>query len=235
PTRVSPAMEVPRNMKLLGAYSWVKGASTPTVIVPGAPPQLGLRRPPYSLSADKPLQISEENYFRLGPTASPLLPLFCAVDVVEQSRERRREDDGPPSATLSDDRSPLHLPWWAVDVVADRECLIRLLRWLWTDSMEQSNNDIDPALRLESKGYPTDTLDRFRIDVQLVGNRTLLLHRWERRPCEYTRDSTHDRGFMRMNTTPAPDCEDTSGHYRILNFELGGMKLVMSSKTDACL
>ena len=45
-------------------------------------------------------------------SASPLLPLFCAVDVV------------------AEDAADTSMDWPAVDVVTDRSCLRNLLRWI---------------------------------------------------------------------------------------------------------
>ncbi|KAF8272615.1 hypothetical protein EI94DRAFT_1717948 [Lactarius quietus] len=92
--------------------------------------------------------------------------------------------------------------WTSVDVVTDRNGLRKLLRWL------------NPSSGREVRD--------FRIDVQLVGTKTLVLNRWES-PANET-----------AMTSPAPDCP-SSGHQRAITYDMFNMKMIVRCGVDACL
>ncbi|EMD39487.1 hypothetical protein CERSUDRAFT_149984 [Gelatoporia subvermispora B] len=106
--------------------------------------------------------------------------------------------------------------WSTVDFVTDRNSLRKLLRWI-------QNND--------------GSTKEFRIDTQLAGKRTVLLNRWEKRTRENADLSifTYGISFERENTTPAPGCEGSSGHHRVVQYDFDGLKLVVRFEVDACI
>lgn len=60
----------------------------------------------------------------------------------------------------------------------------------------------------------------FRIDLQLGGENTILMHRWATRAREWI---SAPKGGCRSNfesesTAKAPGCEDGEGHYRIVQY-----------------
>ncbi|KAH9932793.1 uncharacterized protein BXZ73DRAFT_46733 [Epithele typhae] len=190
----------PENLKYIGSYNWVDELS-PTIIVPGSPPEWRKRPFPYRVPYDTGPRMVDQNGHRMG-SASTLLPLLRAVDVVAEA-----------DADTSFD-------WSSIDVVTDRNGLRKLLRWLHYDPSSSS----DP---------PKD----FRIDIQLGGNKTLLFHRWEKRKRELAEPPRSGCGinFERESTTPAPGCSRGTGHHRIVQYDLGGLKVVVRFEVDACV
>ena len=90
--------------------------------------------------------------------------------------------------------------WPNVDVVTDRNGLRKLLRWL-SPSSDRNVRD-------------------FRIDVQLVGTKTLVLDRWEggiyKPPTR-----TYGYGFVGATTRPAPGCSPSGQlrcHHRVIAY-----------------
>ena len=94
--------------------------------------------------------------------------------------------------------------WPKVDVITDRNGLRKLLRWL----------------------SPGKWVPGFRIDVQLVGTKTLVFSRWENCAREPASGHSHGFRFEQAMTRPAPGCP-SSGHHRTItyvcdSFFLGG-------------
>ncbi len=87
--------------------------------------------------------------------------------------------------------------WPTVDIVTDRNGLRKLLRWL------------NPS--------PGREVRDFRIDVQLVGTKTLVLGRWEGRSREPPTGRTYGIGFENATTRPALGCP-SSGHERVITY-----------------
>jgi hypothetical protein len=86
--------------------------------------------------------------------------------------------------------------WPTVDVIADCKCLHKLLRW------------INPS--------PGREVCDFRIDVQLVGTKTLVLCRWET-PTSAIPRTRFGHGFEAAMTHAAPGCP-SSGHQRAIAY-----------------
>ena len=87
--------------------------------------------------------------------------------------------------------------WPTVDIVTDRNGLRKLLRWL------------NPS--------PGREVRDFRIDVQLVGAKTLVLSRWESPSREVHTGRSFGHAFEAAMTRPAPDCP-SSGHQRAITY-----------------
>ncbi|KAL7279612.1 hypothetical protein ACG7TL_006018 [Trametes sanguinea] len=106
--------------------------------------------------------------------------------------------------------------WGAVDIITDRNGLRKLLRWLAHTGQ--------------------DSLKEFRIDLQLGGNKTVLMHRWEKRMRENVVPPKGGCGhnFEHESTSAAPGCQGSTGHHRIVQYDLGGLKMVVRFEVDAC-
>ncbi|KAH9175674.1 hypothetical protein EDB89DRAFT_1903787 [Lactarius sanguifluus] len=104
--------------------------------------------------------------------------------------------------------------WPTVDVITDRNGLRKLLRWL------------NPS--------PGREVRDFRIDIQLVGTKTLMLGRWEGRSREPPSGRTYGFGFEDATTRAAPGCPP-SGHHRAITYDMLGVKMVVRFEVDACL
>ncbi|TFK48829.1 hypothetical protein OE88DRAFT_510839 [Heliocybe sulcata] len=101
--------------------------------------------------------------------------------------------------------------WSSVDFVTDRNGLRKLLRWI------------------------NGTADKnFRIDMQLAGGKTVLLNRWEEATQENSKGA-FGFGFEKATTEPAPGCERSTGHHRIVTYDFNGLKMVVRFEVDACL
>ncbi|KAJ6624424.1 hypothetical protein B0H10DRAFT_739122 [Mycena sp. CBHHK59/15] len=111
--------------------------------------------------------------------------------------------------------SPSGFDWSAVDFVTDRNGLRKLMRWI-----DGINDEVPPK--------------DFRIDLQLVGN-TVLFNRWEKRTRENFSGFTYGFNFEKASTEPAPGCEESSGHHRIVKYDLNGLKMVVRFEVDACI
>ncbi|KAJ7480640.1 hypothetical protein FB451DRAFT_1556220 [Mycena latifolia] len=112
--------------------------------------------------------------------------------------------------------SPAAFDWTAgYDFVTDRNGLRKLMRWI-------DGADADPA--------PKD----FRIDMQLAG-RTVLLNRWEKRMRENFSGYSFGFNFEKASTDPAAGCEESSGHHRIVKYDINGLKMIVRFEVDACI
>jgi len=173
----------------IGSYNWLNKL-TPTIIVPGSPPQWTNRAPPYQVHADDGISFKDQNGFRCSTAV--LLPLITAVNQM---------------SNLDDEE----FDWSAIDFVTDRNNLRKLLRWVG----DTASND-------------------FRIDMQLAG-KTLLFNRWENRYQEQMSGKTFGFNFEKASTIPAPGCEDSTGHHRVVQYDLNGLKMVVRFEVDACI
>lgn len=87
--------------------------------------------------------------------------------------------------------------WAAVDVITDRNGLRKLLRWLSPSEGEEVRS--------------------FRIDVELVGSKTIVLNRWEPRNREPSGQGIFGFGFEAATSRAAPGCP-ISGHHRTITY-----------------
>jgi hypothetical protein len=104
--------------------------------------------------------------------------------------------------------------WPNVDVITDRNGLRKLLRWL------------DPS--------PGRAVRDFRIDVQLVGTKTLVLSRWESPSREVHVARSYGHAFETAMTRTTPDCPSSS-HQRAITYDMFNMKMIVRFGVDACL
>ncbi|EIW52480.1 uncharacterized protein TRAVEDRAFT_61376 [Trametes versicolor FP-101664 SS1] len=120
---------------------------------------------------------------------------------------------------VAEENADTSLDWASVDFVTDRNGLRKLMRWLG-----HSGTEWDAPLK------------EFRIDLQLGGAKTVLMHRFEKRTREIAMPPKGGCGinFERESTSPAPGCERSTGHHRIVQYELDGLKMVVRFEVDAC-
>ncbi|KIJ45904.1 hypothetical protein M422DRAFT_226958 [Sphaerobolus stellatus SS14] len=99
-----------------------------------------------------------------------------------------------------------------VDFVTDRNGLRKLWRWAVNDPKAGT----------------------FRIDIDMVGEKTILMQRWD---LELTQQGGpgYEKEFEAASTTPGPGCELAVGHHRIISYDLDGLKMLVRYKADACL
>ena len=87
------------------------------------------------------------------------------------------------------------ISWPSVDVVTDRNALRKLMRW------------IDGNVTRE-----------FRIDIELAGDNTLFLFRWEKRHREVPNGKSYGFGFEEETTNEVPGCQGSTGHHRVIKY-----------------
>jgi len=125
--------------------------------------------------------------------------------------------------------------WPAVDVITNRNGLRKLLRWL-NPSRHQKMRD-------------------FRIDVELVGSKTIVLSRWDDGPRELPSGRNFGFAFEAAMCRAAPGCP-ISDHHRVITYvrfhlhadgkferaydswgeqDMLDMKMVVHFEVDACL
>ncbi len=86
--------------------------------------------------------------------------------------------------------------WKTVDFLTDRNGLRKLLRWV----NAASGRD-------------------FRIDTQLVGEKTVVLNRWEPTTTDYLKGNSYGFNFEKAVTSPMPPAAQKSeGHHRIVTY-----------------
>ncbi|PIL35057.1 hypothetical protein GSI_02844 [Ganoderma sinense ZZ0214-1] len=190
----------PENVKYIGSYNWEE-KSTPTITVPGSPPEWRGRPFPYRVPFDTDVRFVDQNGYRMDE-ASCLLPIFRAVDIV------------------AEENADTSLDWGDVDIVTDRNGLRKLMRWLQY-----------------TPGPEKEAPKEFRIDLQLGGKKTVLMNRWEKRTRENADPPKSGCGlnFERESTTPTKGCEKSTGHHRIVQQDMGGLKMIVRFEVDACI
>lgn len=85
--------------------------------------------------------------------------------------------------------------WRSVDIVTDRNGLRALTRWVGGDRKRN-----------------------FRIDLQLAGNKTVLMNRWSDVDQEMFNGRTYGFNFEKDSTIPGPGCKQSTGHHRIVTY-----------------
>ncbi|KAJ6538007.1 hypothetical protein B0H19DRAFT_1213651 [Mycena capillaripes] len=107
--------------------------------------------------------------------------------------------------------NPAAFDWYdeKIDFVTDRSVLRKLMRWTGPGSEKE-----------------------FRIDTQLAGH-TVLLNRWETRTWVKYSGFTYGFNFEKASTDPALGCEESTGHHRVVKYDLNGLKMVVRFEVDA--
>ncbi|KAI0251097.1 hypothetical protein BJV78DRAFT_1154696 [Lactifluus subvellereus] len=157
-----------------------------------------------------------------------VVPARRRLQLCDQNTARSSEYPMLPLFTAADAIHGKKAPvdWPTVDVITDRNGLRKLLRWL-------------------SPSAGREVCD-FRIDVDLLGTKTILLSRWEERMRHPPTGRSFGFAFEAATTRPAPGCP-RSGHHRAITYEILerthvlswqdmlDMKMVVRFEVDACL
>ncbi|KAI0698101.1 hypothetical protein BC835DRAFT_684939 [Cytidiella melzeri] len=130
----------PKDVRYLASYTWT-GAEQPTMIVPGCPRVWQDKPLPFTVPLDTGSTYAYANSSKLP--ASPLLPLFRAVDVMEES-----------------DDSGTKLDWSSVDFITDRNNLRKLLSWVEVKDKGRGKVD-DFRIDLQLCGIGTVLMQRW--------------------------------------------------------------------------
>ncbi|TFY81636.1 hypothetical protein EWM64_g2373, partial [Hericium alpestre] len=104
--------------------------------------------------------------------------------------------------------------WFAIDFVTDRNNLRKLLRW--------------------TRGGTGQSHD-FRIDMELAGERTVLLNIFGAHKTYSGIGTGYGFSFEHETTVPVPGCEDSIGHCRIVKYDFFGLNMMVRFEVDACL
>lgn len=190
------------NVKIAGvqsiaSYNWTT-REVPTIIVPGCPRIWSNPSFPLTVLGESGEAFIDQNSHRLPDY--PMLPIFEAVD------------------TLTADGSCTPPAWASIDMITDRNNLLKLAGWS-DSSCSSSRSKKD-----------------FRIDFELVGPQTVLLQRWEERPCVWAEGAFGD-AFEKAAAHPAPGCEDSTlaGSSRVISYDYSGLRIMVRFDVDACM
>ncbi|KAJ7055940.1 hypothetical protein C8F01DRAFT_993761 [Mycena amicta] len=204
---------VVRHLRQLGSYNWTKGTA-PTMVVPGAPGAWAERPLPYQVEPDTGIAFVDQNSFR-APDGQTLLPIVVAVDKVHEidARNERTESMGFDWASER------------IDFMTDRNGLRKLLRWI-----DASGKNVGAA----GNGENDRAMKDWRIDMQLApGGRTVFLNRWEKRNQEQMPGWTYGFNFEKAATTAPRGVAQSTGHHRIVSYDLNGLKMIVRFEVDA--
>ncbi|KAI0044338.1 hypothetical protein FA95DRAFT_1497226 [Auriscalpium vulgare] len=110
--------------------------------------------------------------------------------------------------------------WPSVDFIVSRNFLTKLLRWIRGSSRKDGGGWYD-----------------FRLDLELVGGKTVLFTRWDAGVWDgYSHSRSYGLNFEKATTSPAKGCDNGKmGHHRIVKYDFLGMTFVVRSQVDACL
>ena len=104
---------------------------------------------------------------------------------------------------VRDNHTGFEPDWKNVDFITNRNGLRKLLRWI-----------------IFTEGTCGRSIPEFRLDLQLAGDRTVLLNRWEK-DVFAPPGLGYGFGFEQATTKLAPGCERSTGHHRIVQYVCG--------------
>ncbi|KAH9480395.1 hypothetical protein JR316_0006993 [Psilocybe cubensis] len=140
------------------------------------------------------------------------IPPDTGVQYVDQNGFRMPKQILLPLIEAVNKVKKMEFDWSSVDFVTDRNNLRKITRWV-------------------GRGDVRD----FRIDLQLAGNKTVLMNRWEKRTREVFSGRTYGFSFEKASTSHTPECKDSVGHHRIIAYDLNGLKMVVRFEVDAAI
>ncbi|KAF7357280.1 hypothetical protein MSAN_01323400 [Mycena sanguinolenta] len=180
-------------------------ASSPTIMVPG---KFRNRKcsPPEWQNKPTPYQVPADTGMFFVDQNGFRMPSAVLLPIIMAVDKTREASDSIGGFDWSSEK---------IDFVTDRNGLRKLLRWI-------NDAGTNPA--------PKD----FRIDTQLAGN-TVLLNRWEAQTRAKYSGYTYGFNFEKASTDPALGCEESTGHHRIVKYDLNGLKMVVRFEVDACI
>ena len=133
------------------------------------------------------------------------LPLDSSTDFVDQNPHRITMNSLQPMMTAIDIHFQNHLDselfdWTAVDFITARNGLRKLLRWITCAAAERYK------------------LKPFRIDLQLVGSRTVIFKRWEWEESIGQHPMGYGVNFKQAMTVPGRNCRKSTSHERVVSY-----------------
>ncbi|TFY62830.1 hypothetical protein EVG20_g6556 [Dentipellis fragilis] len=132
---------------------------------------------------------------------------------VDENRHRMPDSPLHP-LFMAADAVDAAVDWRHVDIVTDCNVLLKLAHWV-------------------DKG--AEARD-FRIDVELAGERTLLMNRWEPNTRDHAGNGySFGFGYEEATTKHLRGCEGSTGHYRIIKYDFYHLSMVVRHQVDACL
>lgn len=182
------------NVKYVASYNWIQGEK-PTIIAPGAAlffPCLCLISS--LLSGSPAIWTGRDVPFTLQPDD---VTIYVDQNTAQLSQYPMLPLFAAADAIHGQEAEP-PVDWPTVDIITDRNGLRKLMRWL------------DPS--------PGRAVRDFRIDVQLVGGKTLILSRWESPAREVHTGRSFGHAFETAMTRAAPDCPSSEGHQRVITY-----------------
>ncbi|KAH9932817.1 uncharacterized protein BXZ73DRAFT_46720, partial [Epithele typhae] len=247
------------DFECVGSYSWRKDLADekPIIEAPGCPVRWLDHDLPIQVQFDDEIRLYHENgYYMRG--GSKLLPLLRALEAFRNDESSTGEEVHDLSALdLSEvdivtDRNNLRkLLRHAME--AQDEVASTPLAATENDAhtpLVSSNADADANLNpdaplagdrktpdLNQKQIDSWAARRdFRIDLQLAGDKTLVMHRWAEFDREYVRPPKAGcrANFVRAATAPLEGCERGTNHFRMVKYKFGGLTLLVRYEVDAC-
>ena len=193
PPRLSALEDLPiENVQYVASYNWVD-KEDPTIVVPGTSFPSTREIIAHSRHAGSPAVWTGRSVpFTLQPDRGE--------HFIDQNGARMSEFPMLPLFAAADaiyDNKKAPVDWPAVDVITDRNALRKLLRWL------------NPSEGREVRD--------FRIDVELVGAKTIVLNRWEGSLREPPSGKSFGFAFEAATSRAAPGCP-SSGHHRAITY-----------------
>jgi hypothetical protein len=179
-----------KDCQYIGSYSWTNRES-PTIIVPGESRTAIHGHRLDTFKGAPPQWQNRSAPYNVQPDRG--------IHFVDQNGYRMPKYPLLPLITAVTTRAEgayqLDFDWSAVDFVTDRNSLRKLVRWA------KGNGARD-----------------FRIDLELAGDKTVLMNRWEKRTRELFSGRTFGFNFEKASTLPVEDCREATGHHRIVSY-----------------
>ncbi|KAI0369361.1 hypothetical protein BV20DRAFT_1053195 [Pilatotrama ljubarskyi] len=247
--------------RCIGSYTWLKDRN-PTIVVPGYAREWGDRLLPIQVPYDNTIRTIDENRYHMGRigSGSSLVPLFRAVD----GMANKRVGLAAPGASEEDGTANVvDVDWADVDFVTERNSLRKLIRWIREscssprsppvtvdsdvtvakDDAAEQDDATDGSAKDDETATTTaieaewDPRKDFRIDLHLCGEKTVLMERWaafDRERVVPPKGGCRDN-FIREATANNQECENGAGHYRIVHYDLDGLKMIVRWEVDASI
>ena len=188
-----PAVQ-PRGLTPVASYNWTN-RKPPTIIVPGMF---------YYLHCCHLLLIFHFNFVMRSEGCPPIwqntpppfkLPRDSERPFIDQNRYRVPQYPLLPMFTAIERMQP-SFDYASLDIITDRNNLRKLLKWI--EGSSQSD---------------------FRIDLQLCGENTVVLGRWESKPVETNPWKLgYGMNFEKYTTRLLAGCEESTAHHRIISY-----------------
>jgi len=125
------------------------------------------------------------------------------VQMVDQNGYRMQDSSPYIPVFAAVDALRTKVDWSSLDIITDRNALRKLMRWI---------------------GGTADK--EFRFDLDLLGENTALLTRWEKRFREVPKYETYGFTFEEETTNAVQGCGDSTGHYRVVKYVCDNVALV---------